>query len=110
MSSLGLKWGILRLFSVQVNALTSATTKESLQESLKLAMRSKDKLQVRVIRSVLSDIAYASKEAKPTRISDILQRSIKTRNDSILAFKAAARDDLVETEQAEIDCLTLFLY
>jgi uncharacterized protein len=71
-------------------------------------MKSSQKSKVSVIKSLLSEITYASKSSNSGSLDEkgaieaVLQKSIKKRLDSISAFKEGGRDDLAATEEAEV--------
>ncbi|KAI9592678.1 Yqey-like protein-domain-containing protein [Syncephalis fuscata] len=86
---------------------------------MKQAMRAKDKPRVAVLKSVITEVTYAEKNAtndetataalSDTGVIITLQRSIKKRQESIDAYKSANRDDLALKEQEEITMLVGYL-
>jgi uncharacterized protein len=82
-----------------------------LKDSLKISMRQKDKLSVNVIKSVLADIVKEEKSGieKKASVSQLIQKGIKRRNDSIQQFREAKREDLALHEETERKVLESFL-
>lgn len=88
-------------------------TRQSLEESLKESLRSKDEVRKKVIRLALSSIKFADSE-KGVKIDDaavqlILQKEIKTRRESITEAEKGGRADLVADAEQEIIILETFL-
>jgi len=89
------------------------TTKEKLENALKVAMRSQDDLRRRTLRMALSAIRLAEIDQgapldEPAVLS-ILQKEVRTRQESIAEAGRANRPDLAEASQAEITVLEEFL-
>ena len=77
-----------------------------LQEDLKQAMRSKDTVRRSVLRYLRSEI-HNEEIAKQTELDDegiirVLTRQAQQRRDSIEAYEAANRQDLVDKEKGEL--------
>jgi len=87
--------------------------KERLQKALTAAMKQKDEDTKRTLRLVMSSIKLAEIEERgeldTPRILGILQKEVKTREDSIQEARVAGRQDLVEQAQREIEILNQFL-
>jgi len=87
--------------------------KEQLQNALKDAMRDNDLVGKRTIRMALSAIQLAEVETRKdlddSAVFAILQKEIKSREESIQDAKKAARPDLVDEAQDEIAVLKKFL-
>lgn len=87
--------------------------KQEIQQSLTAAMKSRDEATKRALRLVLSSIKLAEvetgKELDDERILGILQKEIKTRDDSIEEAQQAHREDLVQQAQIEKKILNRFL-
>jgi len=90
----------------------------SIEDKYKEAIKSKKVTEInklRLIKSAIKDKDIASRSSKNNELigdADILslmQSLIKQRNDSIDAFKAANRSDLIEIEQGEINVINQFL-
>jgi uncharacterized protein len=89
------------------------TLRERIHDDTTAAMRSGDALRRDVLRMVQNAI-YMIEKAKHVTLSDdevlgVLAREVKTRRESIEAFRAGGREDLVAKEQAEIDILVDYL-
>ena len=87
--------------------------KESLARDLKDAMRQKDKVRLRAIRSIQSAITSREKEgAGPLSDDDlvaVVAKQAKQRRDSIQQFQDAERPDLAEREAAELGYIEGYL-
>ncbi len=87
--------------------------KETLEADLKEAMRSKDDVRKRSLRMVLSAIKLVEIERQDdldeATILGIIQREVKTRQETIEEAKQAGRDDLVASTLAEIEVLQVYL-
>ena len=89
------------------------TLRERLQDDTIAAMRSGDALRRDVLRMVQNAI-YNADKAKHTTMSDdeivgVITREVKTRRESIDAFRKGGREDLVAKEEAEIAILADYL-
>lgn len=88
--------------------------KEKINQDLKDAMKSGDKTRLAVVRSIRALIlefekSGAAKELSPEDEVKMLSTSAKKRKDSIDQFRNAGRNDLVETEEAELNILMNYL-
>ena len=87
--------------------------KEKIQESLWAATRRQEKVQVSILRLLLSDIKNAEiAEQKPvddTKVAEIINMQVRRHRESIEAFKQGNRSDLVAQEEAELNILMEFL-
>ena len=87
--------------------------KEQITEDMKNAMSAKDTARLGTIRLLLS--AMKQKEVDERVVLDdaaviaIVDKLVKQRKDSIAAFELAARQDLVDIEQAEMVVLQAYL-
>lgn len=86
---------------------------EQLQADMKTAMRDGDAHRRDTLRMVIAAAQNAAKE-KREALSDeetlaVITRQVKTRRESIKAFRDAGRDDLADKEQSEIDVLEPYL-
>ena len=89
------------------------TLRERLREDTTAAMRSGDALRRDVLRMVQNAI-YNADKAKHTTMSDddivgVITREVKTRRESVEAFRAGGREDLATKEEAEIAILRDYL-
>jgi uncharacterized protein YqeY len=89
------------------------TLRERLQDDTTAAMRSGDTLRRDVLRMVQNSIYNAEKSKRITMSDDdvvgVLTREVKTRRESVDAFRKGGREDLAGKEEAEIAILTEYL-
>lgn len=87
--------------------------KEQLETALKDAMRSGDDVRKRTLRMALSAIKLAEVDKGAVLdegvVLSILQKEVKTRQESIVEAQKANRPALVADTQAEIEVLQIFL-
>ncbi len=88
-------------------------TKTQLNNAMKEAMRAKDKVAKRTLTMVRAAIQQAEKDRKTdldeTAVLAILQKELKSRQETIEEAKKAGRDDLVADTEEEIAVLKQFL-
>lgn len=117
-------WGsfIYIPFSSHVNAppfapnsviIDCMDTKTQINNAMKEAMRAKDQVAKRTLTMVRAAIQQAEKDRKAeldeTAVMSILQKELKSRQETIEEAKKAGRDDLVADTEAEIVVLKKFL-
>ncbi|MGE5807480.1 MAG: GatB/YqeY domain-containing protein [Ignavibacteria bacterium] len=88
--------------------------KEKINEDLKSAMKSGDKLKLETIRSIRALIlefekSGTGKELSPEEEVKMLSTAAKKRKDSIEQFRNAGRTDLAEKEEKELAVLMSYL-
>jgi uncharacterized protein YqeY len=87
--------------------------RDQIQTELTAAMRSGDELRRDTLRMVTSAAQYAEKNQRRQLTEDeflaVLAREVKTRRESVEAFRAGGREDLASKEEAEIAILQAFL-
>ena len=92
--------------------------REKINEQFKIALKSKNKTLVSTLRLVLAaikerDIANRTsekkEEVKDTEIIKVLRKMKKQRQDSADLYKKGERQELLETEEAEIKIIDTFL-
>ena len=80
---------------------------------LKAALQDKDASRALVIRYLRNAIQYREKdlgkELDEAAVMEILTRQVRERRDSIAAFEAGQRHDLVEKERAELAILEAYM-
>ena len=86
---------------------------DRIQTDIAVAMRAGDGLRRDVLRMV-SSAAYNVEKKQGHPLSDdeylaVLSREVKTRRESVEAFKSGGRDDLVAKEEAEIAIIGEYL-
>ncbi|MGC8902787.1 MAG: GatB/YqeY domain-containing protein [Fervidobacterium sp.] len=84
--------------------------KEKILNDMKEAMKVKDELRLRVLRSIKTAIGYfevegEKKEATDDDIQKLILKEIKKRQESIEAYKQAGREDLAKVEEEELKIL-----
>ena len=89
------------------------TLKERLQTETTAAMRSGDSLRRDVLRMASNSMYMVEKrQGKPLTEDEelqVLSREVKTRRESVEAYRGAGREDLAAKEEAEIAILSEFL-
>jgi uncharacterized protein YqeY len=87
----------LKLFRISSRKLSDEAFKLQLKDNLKTQMKAKNKVGVQVIKSVLADILNSEKSGlnKLPSVGALIQKAIKKREESVLAYKEAQRLDLV---------------
>ena len=89
------------------------TLRERIQSDITAAMRSGDALRRDTLRMAESAIYNAEKRDRRTYADDelagVLAREVKTRRESVEAFRRGGREDLASKEEAEIAILAGFL-
>jgi hypothetical protein len=89
------------------------TLRERIQSDITAAMRSGDALRRDTLRMAESALYNAEKRDRRTYTDDdvagVLAREVKTRRESVEAFRTGGREDLAAKEEAEIAILTDYL-
>jgi uncharacterized protein YqeY len=89
------------------------TLKERINEDMKTAMRSGDKDRLAVIRLLQAAIKQREVDERITlddpQVMAVLEKMIKQRRESIVAFEKGGRADLVAKENGEITVLQPYL-
>ena len=89
------------------------TLKERITEDMKAAMRAKDSERLGAIRMLTAAIKQREVDERieldDVAVVAIVDKLLKQRKDSIEAFQKAARQDLVDKEQAEVTVLQAYL-
>ena len=89
------------------------TLRERLHDDTTAAMRSGDTLRRDTLRMVQNSIYNAEKSKRITMSDDdvigVLTREVKTRRESVEAFRKGGREDLAAKEEAEIAILGEYL-
>lgn len=90
-----------------------STLKTQLTDAMKDAMRARDKARLGVFRMALAAIKQIEVDERieldEARTLALLDKLIKQRKDSATQYRDAGRDDLADTEEAEIRVLSEFL-
>jgi uncharacterized protein len=89
------------------------TLRERIQSEITAAMRSGDALRRDTLRMAESAIYNAEKRDRRSysddEVAGVLAREVKTRRESVEAFRKGGREDLASKEEAEIGILATFL-
>lgn len=93
------------------------TLRERLANDLKDALRARDEVRLRSIRALnaaLQSAEIARREGGTATLTDedvlaVVQKQAKQRRESIAQFEAAGRNDLVATEQEELEVIEAYL-
>ena len=85
-----------------------------LTTDMKAAMKSGDKPRLEVLRMLISELKKKAIDAKVDDLPDdeevaVLQKSTKTRADTVAQAKAAGRAEIAAKEQFEIDVIQSYL-
>ena len=90
-----------------------AELKQTLQDDMKQAMKSKEKERLSAIRFILNAIKQREIDERITlddeQVLAILDKLAKQRRESISQFQEAKRDDLVAKEQFELTVIEQYL-
>ncbi|MGE8206198.1 GatB/YqeY domain-containing protein [Heyndrickxia sp. NPDC080065] len=87
---------------------------ERLNEDMKQAMKNKEKEKLSVIRMLKASLQNEAIKLGKDQLSEdedltILSREVKQRKDSLLEFRNAGREDLVEKIQNELTYVDIYL-
>jgi hypothetical protein len=89
------------------------TLKDRIQADLTDAMRAREEIRKTALRMLVAAIKNAEIEARAPLTDDavvlVAQKQVKQRRESILEFRKANREDLVEKEEAELAILETYL-
>ena len=87
--------------------------KNKLMDDLKDAMKNKDTIKKNTIQMVRAQVLQTEKdkqiELDDNGILEIIAKQVKQKNDSIVEFEKANRQDLVEQTKLEIEILNKYL-
>lgn len=90
-----------------------SSLKQRIQEDMKIALRAQEKQRLGVIRLIFAAIKQVEVdervEVDDTRITQILNKMIKQRRDSIAQYDQAKRDDLADQERLEVGIIQAYL-
>jgi len=98
--------------------MSSYSLADRITDDLKEAMRAKDKVRLRTLRSLRSALQNKEigqrTEGTETALSEqeelaVLRKQVSQREDSIEQYDDAGREDLVEKEQAELEVLREYM-
>jgi|ERR1043165_1013583 uncharacterized protein YqeY len=91
----------------------TTSLKQQIQDDMKTALRAHDKQRLGVVRLILAAIKQVEVDERieldDTRITQILNKMIKQRRDSIVQYDQAKRDDLADQERLEVKIIHTYL-
>jgi uncharacterized protein YqeY len=87
---------------------------DKLTADMKAAMKAGDKPRLEVIRMLISEMKKRAIDAQVDALEDaeevaVLQKAVKSRQDSVAQAQAGGRADIVEKEQQEIAVIAAYL-
>ncbi len=87
--------------------------KQEIQNSINTALRAGNKVELSALRFVISQINYEEiakqKELTDEEVVFLIQKEIKKRKEAVEMFKKGNRDDLVQSEEAQIAVIQKYL-
>jgi uncharacterized protein YqeY len=87
--------------------------KTQLNDSMKDAMKSGDEVRKRTVRMVLAAVKQAEVDKRveldDLAVTNLIQKEVKNRRESLEEARTASRADLMEANEAEIKVLEAFL-
>lgn len=103
------EWIVFNEEKIQVMSL-----EEKINEDLKTAMRAKDDVALRGIRAIKSAILLAKTDGSGQAIDEakevqMLQKLVKTRQESLDIYIKNSREELAQKEREEIDVIKRYL-
>ena len=91
----------------------ATSLKQRIQEDMKAALRAHDKQRLGVVRLILAAIKQVEVDDRvdvdDQRVTQILNKMIKQRRDSIAQYDEAKRDDLADQERLEVEVIHTYL-
>ena len=104
---------IENLVSLGKDHIADLSLLDTINQDLKAAMLSKDVIVRDTLRMLIADIKRFEiderVEADDTKVSDLINKNVKQRRDSIAQFKSGGREDLVATEQEQLNVILKYL-
>ena len=104
---------IENLASQDKDHIASLSLLDSINKDLKTAMLNKDVVTRDTLRMLISDIKRFEIderiEADDAKISNLINKNVKQRRDSIEQFKNGNRDDLVALEEEQLNVILKYL-
>ena len=96
-----------------VAPLVSISLKEQVTEDMKGAMRARDAAKLSALRLLLAAIKQREIDERivldDAAVTAVIEKLLKQRKDSVSQYLAAARQDLADKEQFEIEVLTAYM-
>jgi len=89
------------------------TLKERIQDDMKAAMRAGERERLATIRLMLAGVKQREVDERITlddvQVLAVLEKMVKQRRESIVAFQAGGRADLVAKENAELGVIQTYM-
>jgi len=90
------------------------THQDKVSTDMKAAMKAGDKPRLEVLRMLLSEFKRKAIDAQVDALKDdeevaVLQKAVKTRQDSVVQATAAGRPEIAAREQSEIEVINSYL-
>ena len=88
------------------------TLLDTLQDEMKSAMKSRDQARLDALRFIVSAVRYFQVDnpnLNDEQIVEVLKKEAKKRRESIVAYKAAGRDELLAKEEYELGIIETYL-
>lgn len=88
---------------------------QQIQEDLKAAMKARAEVEVSTLRmlwAAVNEKAFELRKSEPLtdeEVAAVIQKEIKQRRDSIEAYRAGSRPELVQKEETELKILSKYL-
>ncbi len=93
--------------------LVAMSLKEQVTEDMKGAMRARDAAKLSALRLLLAAIKQREIDERivldDAAVTAVIEKLLKQRKDSVSQYLAAARQDLADKEQFEIEVLTAYM-
>ncbi len=87
--------------------------KQKIEEAIVIALKGHQELVVSTLRMLMAAIKNVEiakqKELSDEEVIEVVQKEVKNRRESIVAFKAGNREDLADKENKELDILNKYL-
>ena len=104
---------IENLVSLGKDHIADLSLLDTINQDLKAAMLSKDVIVRDTLRMLIADIKRFEiderVEADDKKVSDLINKNVKQRRDSIAQFKSGGREDLVATEEEQLNVILKYL-
>ena len=101
------------LVSLGKDHIADLSLLDTINQDLKAAMLSKDVIVRDTLRMLIADIKRFEiderVEADDAKVSDLINKNVKQRRDSIAQFKSGGREDLVATEEEQLNVILKYL-
>lgn len=87
--------------------------KAQIQDDVKKAMKARDRARLGVLRLITASIKQIEVDQRveldDAAVTQVLDKMVKQRRESLAQYQQAGRDDLAEQEQFELDLIATYL-